>query len=258
MMNQTENFQKALDELKVSQNKICKDIKAMRDKIDKDKHYRWDGVLDPKTYLDIQKSKYKILWILKEPYSKDLIDSDYQLFGDLVDEKKKIEYVINHLNKSPFKNITYVSYAILNDTDYKGVSIIYKEKPSEIAKVFHNIAVINIVKLLGKSTSERKKLFQDYKKWKDIVVEQVEKYKPDIIIGGNILDYLSPDIKFRDTEIKKKLIGVNGHHYFIWNNQLYISAYHPSYKSSCEKDVKSYVNSIVKAVKDWETNYKKH
>ena len=83
--------------------------------------------------------------------------------------------------------------------------------------------------------------------WKDILLEQIRLYAPDIIIFGYTFKFLKED--FQITE--KPISTVSGQ----WNtdaykkdNMILIDAYHPSRKGG-EDGSYDYVTSIVKAVR---------
>jgi hypothetical protein len=62
---------------------------------------------------------------------------------------------------------------------------------------FRNIAYINIKKIAGTRKSIDKVLKEAYERDKNILMEQINAYNPNLIIGGNTLHYFENDLDFR-------------------------------------------------------------
>jgi hypothetical protein len=192
----------------------------------------YDGVAHPENYY---KAKYKIMWILKEPYETN---------GRYGWQVGKIYKLNQSIKSRTLKPMAYVSYAILNDCDLQNI---FKTKNSDLLEAIKSIAYINISKIAAKSRSPQD-LSDKYKIWKDVLLKQITIYDPNIIICGNTLQYFLNDIEY-DTGIKKS-IGMNNHNYYIFNNNIYLNVYHPSYTIG----KRLYLTNITNAVNDWK-NY---
>jgi hypothetical protein len=202
-----------------------------------------DGIVDLDKYIA---TSPKILWILKEPYddeengvakgggwhfSKDFLTKDdfYTRIGK------------SHPTWHP---IIYVSYGILKDfTNYEEMSFIRNDL--SMIKVVSQIAVINIKKLPGFTrTNDFGPIERAYRENKELLHKQIEKYNPDIIIGGSTLhlfyDYLG--ITQKDIQIRGSI------HFVIKNGKLLIHAYHPA---QTQVGREAYVDDIVNVARDF-------
>ena len=104
----------------------------------------YDGITNLSAY---KKSKYKILWILKES-NKSKPDETFYLRGfhkDVTDYK---------LWRKTYNKLIYVTYGLLHDViKYKDLPWIDEDATTNNSYIFNNIAVININKGGGKSQS---------------------------------------------------------------------------------------------------------
>ena len=201
----------------------------------------YDGVTDIEGYLA---SNPKIMWILKEPYD-DFTQSGKYRGGDW--------YFTEHFKKKDvwkdetmWKVMIQINYAIRNGLKWKELD--YIENDPEMIEELKKIAYINISKMPGESESTDHKLFESYKIWKDIIKEQIDLYKPELIIFGKTFQFFKDDF-FHITE--KPIKTVSGK----WYSELYkkdgmilIDAFHPSRKGG-EDTSSEYVNSIINAYK---------
>lgn len=211
-----------------------------------------DGIINIDKYLS---SDLKILWIMKEPYESDpkLKGGDWNLCSDFYNILD-----FNKIIRTPATKIELVvDYALLSKLSAdEALKCLSKEVSEDLKNkaldCFRSTAVINIKKYSGGSTENKSEIDEAYKITKDILLEQIEVYNPDIIICGNTLSYFSKDINFRDGVEKE--IGMGNNHYFCHDDRLYINVYHPSQRTISDYE---YINKIIKAVSDWLENYRK-
>src|ERR1035437_6544525 len=72
----------------------------------------YDGIIDPDTYWNKDKNKFRILWILKEPYYD--VDEIGPYGGPCFYADRLKENPLSYSQIDTWKNIAYVSYGILN------------------------------------------------------------------------------------------------------------------------------------------------
>jgi len=202
-----------------------------------------DGIYSAEKYLS---APLRLMWVLKEPYDADgggwSITKD--LFANPVDFSKN-----GHVSA---KVITRLSYCLLNNKKFADSKDLGCD--SEVVYALQNIALINISKLPGTTTTDNATLSGKYEVWKTILLKQINLYSPDIIIFGNTFGYFLSDL-FKDVslEIKYRFGMATG---FLWGDKLLISANHPGYAKSEEKQ-DDYASEIIKIVDKWKSQNKK-
>lgn len=205
-----------------------------------------DGIVNIEEYLQ---SKYRILWILKE--SNDVRNGkgggwklNVSMNEDMKDWKEK-----SRTGKTTFKRIILTTYGIENN--FMQMEDIPNINTLDVFTSIKQIALINVKKIPGGSSSFGKQIALAYKENRHILLKQIELYNPNIIIGGNTLQYFIKDLAVQN-ELKKK---IGNRYYYPEEKKLFIAAYHPNVrpKTISEKD---YCNQIINAVKDWEENYR--
>jgi len=188
-----------------------------------------DGIINEKEY---SKANIKVLWILKEP------------FGDTpVHLREGIPERISGFKKdSPLtlKRIALTSFMIINK-----IKNIQKEPNwDEYGKSLNQIAIINLKKFSGKSTTNMVELNKFYNNNKPIIPSviftQLNEINPDIIIGGNTLDILKPDMS-KHVELKY------GH--FKVGKILCLNADHPGQRNN---STLSYCNKICERILEFQ------
>ena len=192
-----------------------------------------DGIIDIEKYLN-PKTKYKILWVLKEAnYGKD----PQKNYWDMLDFYRTATEV--KIKESPTtKRVLLASHRILSDLS-----------PIE---AFRSIAYININKIAGYEKSNDRKIQTAYNKNKCLLLKQIKTYKPDIIICGNTLHYFENELNFRQGESRS--IGMKQRNYFCMQDRLYINAYHPAEWRRIND--KKYCDKIFEAFSFWKKEYK--
>ena len=107
-------------------------------------------------------------------------------------------------------------------------------------------AYINLSKMPGPTVSLDDHLWECYQIWKDLILEQISLYSPDIIIFGYTFKFLKKDLNITEAPIST-LSGQWNSDGYKKNGRIYIDAYHPSRKGG-EDGGRDYVMSIIKAV----------
>lgn len=208
-----------------------------------DTHPIADGIIDVEKYFY---AKYKILWILKEPY--DEFDERGNPCGggwslpDIINEKKTI-YEYGRSQKT-FKPMIYASWGILNNFClWKDMTDV--EEDTSMLEILKSIAYINVKKLPGYTESPYSVIKNAYLQHKDILNKQIEYYNPDIIIGGYTLPFFFEYLGFTQSDMKRN----DSNHYIIKDNKIFISAYHPAQRNVVSQE--QYCNDIIAVVKEF-------
>jgi hypothetical protein len=197
-----------------------------------------DGITDIEQYLG---SELKICWVLKEPYDGFKgkgggFDLKKMLIRDLKEE--------NHNFGRTWTPIGYVSYSLLNKfITYKQLQKIDK---NIIMQSLLKISYINVGKMpaINYSTSPYKTVKDEYKIWAPILIWQLIKYDPDVIIFGGTMNFFQKDLGLEDKNYKK----AKSSPYFKQNNKLFLNVYHPAVRESTISK-EDYCNDIINAVK---------
>ena len=189
----------------------------------------FDGITDYKLY---QKTPIKLLWILKEP--NGMGGGNHRVFHQDIRDYGRW--------KSTYGNIMCVAYGILDGikTFNEIPPINTKECRIADAIVLDEIAIININKSGGKSTTPLGKMDIEYKRTgvKDFLFKQIEFIAPNIIINSHGVYQFFLD-QVGNNEIKK----VYGEQYAKNNGRLIIWTSHPN-----RAPKESYCNNILNIV----------
>ncbi len=235
---------KTIESLKQKSKSIDNEIRK-RYPYDADKDFGpiCDGIIDFCKYFN---AKYRILWILKEPYDK--IDKNDNAHGgcwylrDGINSKKSI----NDFNLEMYFRMMYVSWGILNNF------CAWKEIPhsNKIIRALKSTGIINIKKIPGIKKSRPSVIMQAYREDKDILLNQIEVYAPDILIFGNTFSYFKDDLM---TDLESVNLGEGGYlSRYYHGKQLFLPTYHPSLPElKKEENEEVYCNEIIEAVKKW-------
>ena len=176
-----------------------------------------DGIVNPDEW---EKSKKKILFVLKEAYGKNWNGNTLSSWI------RK-----SHPKIGPWKRIAKVVYGIQNTT-HDSITR-YKENLSayEHNIALEQIAVLNIKKSNGDSISNDNelKLYADYDR--EEIKKEIELIDPDIVICGNTFGILY------ETVYKNKSLGnaaSDNWYYYLdiardGHKRLFIDYYHPSF-----------------------------
>jgi hypothetical protein len=207
-----------------------------------------DGIINYDEYFS---AKYKILWILKEPY--DEIDENGNLSGggwhlrDVIISRKTIEEYEN--GRNTFKPMIYATWGIFNDFCLWDIMHDVENDPTML-KVLKSIAYINVKKIPGRKTSNNSEISNAYRLYNRILLKQIWSYNPDIIIGGYTLKLFLNDLGLKREEMVK-----NGSlDYIIKDNKVFIDAYHPAQRTgNTGVSQEQYCDDIINTVKIWST-----
>lgn len=192
----------------------------------------YDGVCDVTTYLS---NSPRIMWIMKEPY--DIIEAGTPKGGGW----EVYNFTLTH---PMWKILMRITYGIRN----KKYQIDIPDPDEEMLKLLKATAYININKMPALTSSNDRQLAVSLRDWKDVVMEQVKVYNPDIIIFGNTFkqfeegdfgenrseDWIENASTPGPTEVFKTKMG-----------KVLINAYHPSQRNTVEKN--RYIDTIIKA-----------
>lgn len=230
-------MEKQIEELKRKSKEI--DIlikKRIADEKGEKKPVVLDGIVNIEEYC---KAKFKILWIMKEANAEDGGDWDMREFMGNKDELCNYK-----LWRKTYDPIIYSTYSILNEfcqwNDMPDTS-----ENLEMIDILRSIAFINLKKIPGNSISDYNSIGEAYEKNKDIIKLQIDTYNPDIIICGYTFTFLSPDLDIPEYKMKNSGDSAT---FYVKNNRLYISAYHPNQRIFGHEQ---YFNDIINAVKQW-------
>ncbi len=226
------------DKMKKAQDKIHEEIEKT-ELARKNLKPMCDGVADIPQYLS---SKPKIMWILKEPYD-GFTKSGKPEGGDwkFTDWFKESTFwdEVDPGNKRTFRTIAAVSYNLHHNTKFLQAELDSKEIQDELKSV----AYINTSKMPRQTNSSDNLWKSHYSDWKDILLEQIKLYEPDVIIFGKTFDVYKDDLKITEKPFYKTRPQER------WSTKaykkdgiIYINTYHPSRKGN------DYISPILKAV----------
>ena len=198
----------------------------------------YDGIINPEKYV---KSKYRICWILKEPYDNDAGDNKG---GGWSLSERINEKIFSGKGSPTFEPMIYASYSLLNDfipyskMDDMGDNL-------NMVNFLKETALINVGKMPAKTRSIDSDISKKYEFWKPLLFWQLTVYNPQILIFGNTFQHFKNDLHIKDSEVIER----NSYpiHYTVKNNKIYLHAYHPA-QTSTEKE--AYIEGIRSVVKD--------
>ena len=164
-----------------------------------------DGITD---YNEFSNVNPKILWILKEPNQNGAPHAD-DLRNFHLDVRRY------HNWKKTYQLMMRTTYAILNNCSFEEIPPVEK-----IYDILKKIAVINIKKIGGNSSSYQTEINKTYSQNRTMILEQIESISPDIIINGSRVWNLFQDLPGEDWE---SVENFNVKHV---NEKIYVHAYH--------------------------------
>ncbi|TQO38974.1 hypothetical protein GQ41_3642 [Arenibacter algicola] len=191
-----------------------------------------DGIVNHESYNNAEK---KILWILKEPNSRN--EPGSWDMREAISDKLKTESGILSGWQNTFTNIVYVTYGILKNKSWEEIPFINKEP--QIIDELKKIAYINVKKTAGSAKTKPSVLKDYYVRSKEILLEQIKTIDPDILIFGGTF-YL-----FKDDLGLSELNSYDSCNALKVNNKIYVNAFHPQYFGiTREKYFKDILNAI--------------
>jgi hypothetical protein len=194
-----------------------------------------DGIICPEKFGKHQKSKHRILWILKEANDPD--GGGWSLTDFLATRVDDSEGLFSYNRWSAtFGLVIKVSYGLLNGfIDFDKIENDLK-KASDILDY---IAIINIKKVPGGSRAYLPKIAEEINP--QVILKQINEIKPDIVIGGNTLWILAKNKLFlTESDLNKKSWGI------YKNEVLWVDAYHPNNTKVTHEE---YYSQIIKLAK---------
>ena len=203
----------------------------------------YDGVADIEEYLS---SSPKIMWILKEPYD-EVTESGEPTGGGwyLPDVLKEDKWK----NRPMWQLMIQIDFGIRNNKNW--IDMDYIDNDPKMAEELKKMAYINLTKMPGSKTSKDGNLWECYALWKDILFEQIELYKPDVIIFGKTFQFFKNDLKIVENPIYSisDKMRVNA---YKKNGMILIDAYHPSGPGKGGEGTwdNKYVNNIINAYRE--------
>lgn len=209
----------------------------------------YDGVADTKSYL---LTKPKVMVVLKEPYddtSKDNLGRIIPYGGgwDFPLLLKKQSEARAWPNRT-WQRVVYAIYGFRNGKHYSEMD--YIRNDPEMGDVLLDTCWINLSKMPGlTSSSDNKwrKAFDD--NWKDIFVEQVNLYNPDVIIFGGTFDLAGSYVM--ENQVNGEIVWSDDRNLSLTKyrhkDKLILAAAHPAVRHN----VDFWVNSIIDALNDF-------
>ena len=197
----------------------------------------YDGVSDIEAYI---KSSPKVMWVLKEPY--DDFKEDGSPYGGnytLMEDLKKNRNAQLGTMPLTIQRVIYATYGIYTGYAYDDMGWYYDP---ETYKYLFQIAYINLSKMPGGTKSGS--MTTKYQIWRDIVLKQIDLYKPDVIIFGHTFQDIKDDLGVKDED--QILTGNGWVDIYRKDNRLYVDAYHPGIPGSDRKYVNTIVNNVRK------------
>jgi hypothetical protein len=227
-------------ELENEESQIEEYVYRFYDKSDKNTEPILDGIVDEEKYLN---SKYRIAWILKEPYDEnDGTGGGWSITKNVLNRKTLYPETIG--NSHTFQPMIYITYSILNGfPPYSGGMDYIRDDP-EMAECLKAIAWINISKMPALTRSSDPDIANKYQYWKPILHWQLKVYDPQILIFGNTFQHFFKDLFPENTKV------TNGDcvDHIVKDKKLYISAYHPAQTTISRE---RYVQEIIDISKEW-------
>jgi len=186
---------------------------------------------------------------LKEPYDSEGGTGGGWSYFDMFPEGQNLYKVqFNRGHKTTWHPMIYISYAIFNNFQ-KWEEMEYIRDKNEMCDIVRQIAFINSQKLPSKGVTNTDfgDLWESIAKNSDLLKKQINLLNPNVFIFGNTIG-LYKDILEIDLN---KLKNFGSCKYFIKNEKLFISAYHPSQKTITRD---KYVNDIISLIEKWFNN----
>lgn len=198
-----------------------------------------DGVVCPEVYL---KSKYRILWILKEPHDEPNADGSQGGGGWSIIERMRDD-PDTMARERAYQPMCYINYGLLHD---KGAweDMPWLRDSDEIRQTLLNIACINIQKLPGGTSSNNSQIESAYLRHRDLILDQIASYAPSHIFACNphagllANDLQAKGAKWRDFGTASAIQ--------LKDNMRLIHVYHPSHRTRGVTRG-DYVNEAIKA-----------
>jgi hypothetical protein len=207
----------------------------------------YDGVADIEKYLSCGK---KIMWVLKEPYDDSengkpvgggwsIVDDCFSGHGENGKSPKGDAW-----SNPTCQPIIYSMYGYFTGLTWESMDWIRDEK--SMANILQQIAYINVSKMPNKTQSSLAQIQEFYNIWKPILFEQIDLFKPDVIIFCSTFQYFKNDLEITENDLvtKSHVQGVLDP--YKKDGKLWLDVYHPNQRMIKREE---YVNSIINAIK---------
>ena len=204
-----------------------------------------DGIIDVDTYSN---AKFKILWLLKEPYDNDG-DGGWSMIDDVLSKDNVYDIFLKNTNsKKTWNPIIYASYGILNKPllidDIPNINTY----PEIVVPIIKSIAFMNISKLPANSRSVESNIKALFINNKILLKKQFDLINPDIIIGCSTLQHYKNLFGLEESDSQRHETA-HGKVYYVKNGKLFIEAHHPSEITTAE--IKNqYIDDIILIVRN--------
>ncbi|MDR0829930.1 MAG: uracil-DNA glycosylase family protein [Prevotellaceae bacterium] len=201
--------------------------------------YVRDGILNVEAYLS---APVKILYILKEANSTD--NSLEDMRDNLIELNSDDPNRINALWGNTWRPIAYATYGIFEKKNWQDIPDI-NGNATEILKYMPNIAQINVKKYAGGATANEKEIKNFYKKYHDLLHEQIEIINPDVLVFCSTFGFFDSDYFAAKKKIQE-WIPV-----YQFKDKLLIDTYHPNGLRGAGMTEQEYCDYIINAVNNW-------
>lgn len=216
----------------------------------------YDGLLGNEK--EWKKQDIRIMWVLKEAYSDFTPNGNpkgggWSFCDEIVkaDVSKENYFPLGRKrdSKNTWLNILYVSYGILKGKkELKDVEFCEADNKQDDLDILKKTAVINLSKMPGTTATNKSELRQKFTFWKDLVMEQINSYNPNIIIFGGTFEFFKMEDFGLNSGIKSKYCDFKTNKYktivYKTDKAVLINTYHPLRISH------NGVNSILKGIKN--------
>jgi hypothetical protein len=211
-----------------------------------------DGILCYERYFH-SPYKTKILWVTKEPnYHADPQKTRKPVGG--FDNTENGCQEDDNWNSQMGKRMKILTYCILKGisgkNNIKAVCHDFSKENKELYSAITNTAWINVKKTPGGSTSSMREIRQAYKENKDILLEQIDTFIPNIVLFGNVIQYFEQDAPLKGLE-------KHGRHPFFWystDERIYINLYHPGFRENKPISTINYITEVLNIIISWKKN----
>ncbi len=195
----------------------------------------YDGICDINNYIN---SPLKIMWILKEAYSVDKDGNNTGGGWDIYQDWDNIDVIKRN---QTWRVMAKILYGINTGSQYDEMPPINEDMLNSLkASVY-----INVNKMPG-GTTTKKSLKKEYQIWEDILFEQIDGYKPDVIIFGNTYNI------FRSSRLdNSERVDNSGENiapiYKTSDGILLVDTFHPK---QTQYKQEQYINSIINNIRN--------
>jgi len=189
-----------------------------------------DGIISPNSYIE---SPFKMLWLAREPHDTD---------GGYDYKREILKGLNNGIYKKDkyFDQMRYALYSLENNFLH-WEDIPDSDTSEYIANKLREVAFVNCSKIPGGANLNWERWWKYVKAFKEIVFEQIELARPDIIVCVGTQIYLKEFGYLENaTEHEKSY-----RHYYLKGSQIILDCYHIAARFSPEK----YLDDIVDAIR---------